>query len=213
MKPATGSISKDTVASFVAYVATREPMIIHSSELRKRALDHGGPERFERCHIHGEIEPDGSRDVVGGPCRRRVSELTGDRDEFGDEVTDTANGRVSQRCQQVQPGPVCRRADRRAHTRGPVQQVLEGGAVLCLPTGPFPAPPLGEPMSRKSQELRPRIFALTCIAGLWGAPQITLPAGEVEGLPVGLSLLGPRGSDETLIGIAQEWEAGHNEQR
>jgi amidase len=35
-------------------------------------------------------------------------------------------------------------------------------------------------------------------------PQINLPLAEAGGLPVGLSLLGARGSDEKLIAFAQE---------
>jgi amidase len=46
--------------------------------------------------------------------------------------------------------------------------------------------------------------ALTCVAGTTGTPQINLPLAEVDGLPVGLSLLGARGSDEVLIAFARE---------
>jgi amidase len=53
------------------------------------------------------------------------------------------------------------------------------------------------------QDDRQRITTLTCIAGSCGTPQINLPLAEVDGLPVGLSLLGPRGSDEMLAGFAQ----------
>jgi amidase len=45
---------------------------------------------------------------------------------------------------------------------------------------------------------------LTCLAGTTGAPQLTLPLAEVDGLPVGLSLLGARGTDEMLLALAQE---------
>jgi amidase len=45
---------------------------------------------------------------------------------------------------------------------------------------------------------------LTSIAGTIGAPQVNLPLGEVDGMPVGLSLIGPRGADEGLIGFARE---------
>ena len=81
--------------------------------------------------------------------------------------------------------------------------VLADGAVVCLPTTPTPAPLRGERMSVRNL-LRPRISMLTCIAGTTGAPQLTLPLAEVDGLPVGLSLLGPRGSDELLIAFARE---------
>lgn len=81
--------------------------------------------------------------------------------------------------------------------------VLADGAVVCLPTAPTPAPLRGERMAVRNL-LRPRISMLTCIAGTTGAPQLTLPLAEVDGLPVGLSLLGPRGSDELLIAFARE---------
>jgi amidase len=81
--------------------------------------------------------------------------------------------------------------------------VLTAGTVVCLPTTPTPAPQRGEHMSARNV-LRPRISALTCIAGTLGAPQLTLPLGEVDGLPVGLSLLGARGTDELLIAFARD---------
>jgi amidase len=81
--------------------------------------------------------------------------------------------------------------------------VLADGAVVCLPTTPAPAPLCGErPAARR--ELRRRISMLTCIAGTTGAPQISLPLAEVDGLPVGLSLLGAPGADEVLLAFARE---------
>jgi amidase len=75
--------------------------------------------------------------------------------------------------------------------------------VICLPTTAAPAPRRGERLSARSQ-LRSRNSALTSIAGTIGAPQLNLPVAEVDGLPVGLSLLGARGADEMLITFAQE---------
>jgi amidase len=81
--------------------------------------------------------------------------------------------------------------------------ILANGAVVCLPTTPTPAPRLGERRSARNI-LRLRISALTGIAGTTGAPQINLPLAEVDGLPVGLSLLAAKGSDEMLIAFARE---------
>jgi amidase len=81
--------------------------------------------------------------------------------------------------------------------------VLADGVVVCLPTTPTPAPLRGERLSARDA-LRPRISTLTCVAGTTGTPQINLPLAEVDGLPVGLSLLGARGSDEVLIAFARE---------
>ena len=43
---------------------------------------------------------------------------------------------------------------------------------------------------------------LLCIAGMAGLPQVTLPAGLIEGAPYGVSLIGPKGSDLALIALA-----------
>jgi amidase len=84
--------------------------------------------------------------------------------------------------------------------------ILTAGTFICLPTTPFVAPLRGQPRAA-TKELRRRIGSLACIAGLLGAPQITLPLGEVDGFPLGLSLLGPRGSDEQLLGFARQLPA------
>lgn len=67
-----------------------------------------------------------------------------------------------------------------------VEQVLVNGTFVCLPTTASPAPLKGERLSAR-QEFRSRNAALTCIGGTLGAPQISLPLGEVDGLPVGRS--------------------------
>ena len=84
-----------------------------------------------------------------------------------------------------------------------MNQVYQGGGkVVCLPTTIGPAPPVGQPVSQR-HELRLRNSALTSIAGNTGRPQISLPLAEVDGLPVGFSLLGDRGTDEALIALAR----------
>jgi amidase len=81
--------------------------------------------------------------------------------------------------------------------------VLADRSVICLPTTPTPAPPVGERISAR-RELRSRISTLTCLGGTTGCPQLNLPLAEVDGLPCGLSLFGARGADEQLIALAQE---------
>ena len=84
-----------------------------------------------------------------------------------------------------------------------MSQVLTDGVLLCLPTCPAPAPETGQTLAER-RACRQRILTLTCIAGTTGSPQISLPLAEVNGLPVGLSLIGGRGADELLIGFAEE---------
>lgn len=88
-------------------------------------------------------------------------------------------------------------------------EVLADGAVVCLPTTPAPAPLLGERLSTR-QAIQSKLFALVTIASTAGMPQINLPLAEVNGLPVGLSLIGARGSDEMLIAFAREVAAAYD---
>ena len=82
-----------------------------------------------------------------------------------------------------------------------MNEVFQGGEkVVCLPTTISPAPPTGQAVSQR-HELRLRNSAITSIAGNTGRPQISLPLVEVGGLPVGISLLGDRGTDEALIDL------------
>lgn len=81
--------------------------------------------------------------------------------------------------------------------------LLENGAVMCLPAAPAP-PPLRETPDDELNGLRMRIISLTCIAGLAGLPQITIPAGTAGGGPIGFSLIGPRDSDLMVIRLAAE---------
>ena len=95
---------------------------------------------------------------------------------------------------------------RRDAIRQRLDAVLAEDAVLCLPTTPALAPWRGERTSAR-RDLRARISMLTCIAGTTGRPQINLPLAEVDGLPVGVSLLGARGADEVLLGFARDMAA------
>ena len=51
-----------------------------------------------------------------------------------------------------------------------------------------------------------RIIRLTCMGGTTGRPQLSMPLAEVNGIPVGLSIMGNRGDDEALIAFALEIE-------
>jgi amidase len=96
---------------------------------------------------------------------------------------------------------------RQEAVRQRLDTVLTDDAVLCLPTTPTPAPLRGERISAR-RDVRTRISMLTCIAGTTGRPQINLPLAAVGGLPVGLSLLGARGTDEVLLALARDLATG-----
>jgi amidase len=94
----------------------------------------------------------------------------------------------------------------RQEARGRMAHLLPPGAILCLPTTPFPAPLRGQALS-VLDPLRDRITCLCAQGGLAGHPQVNLPGATVDGLPVGLSIIGPRGSDALLVSVARAMAA------
>ena len=90
-----------------------------------------------------------------------------------------------------------------AAARAQIRALVPPGTILALPTAPAIAPLLTA-ASAELEQFRIRTFRLTCIAGLAGLPQMNLPAGTVEGCPIGLSFIGWPGGDEALLDLACE---------
>lgn len=88
----------------------------------------------------------------------------------------------------------------RQEARGRMRHLLPEGTILCLPTTPFPAPKCGEPLSIAGPQ-RDRLLCLCCHGGLTGVPQVSIPGALVEGLPVGLSIVGGWGTDTSLVAV------------
>ena len=93
----------------------------------------------------------------------------------------------------------------RQEARGRMAYLVPAGTILCLPTTAFPAPPRGSRLS-VLDPLRDRITCLCAQGGLAGHPQVSIPGATVDGLPVGLSIIGPRGSDASLAAVARALE-------
>jgi amidase len=94
----------------------------------------------------------------------------------------------------------------RMEARARLRLLLLQGTILCLPTTPSPAPRKGLPL-HQLDALRERIACLTSQGGLTGVPQVNLPGAAVDGAPVGLSIIGARGSDLELLRVAVAFEA------
>lgn len=85
--------------------------------------------------------------------------------------------------------------------RARVASLCADGTVLAVPAASSPAHPLDLVGDAKA-ELRFATLRCTCIAGLAGAPAISLPLASVDGLPVGLSLVAAPGADLALLDLA-----------
>ena len=94
----------------------------------------------------------------------------------------------------------------RLEARARLAWLVPPGTVLCMPTTPFPAPRKGLSLATL-EPLRARISCLAAHGGLTGVPQVSVPGASVDGLPVGLAVVGARGSDATLVAVAKAMEA------
>ena len=85
--------------------------------------------------------------------------------------------------------------------------VLGADGVLVMPTMPDVAPLLAADEA-ELEAYRSVAIKMLCISGLAGFPQVTLPLASRLGAPLGISLLGPSGSDRSLIELAVKIASG-----
>lgn len=86
--------------------------------------------------------------------------------------------------------------------RAQLASLLGNDGVLLMPTMPDIAP-LRSDSEAALEDYRNRAIRMLCIAGLAGFPQLSMPLASREGAPLGISLLGPAGSDRSLVALAQ----------
>jgi aspartyl-tRNA(Asn)/glutamyl-tRNA(Gln) amidotransferase subunit A len=94
---------------------------------------------------------------------------------------------------------------------GYVDAALAGADALVLPAVPIVAPPLGatdvrlDPSSDTTLPIRSAMLRLTQLFNLTGHPAISIPV-PVDGLPVGLQIVGRRGRTTDLLAVAAACE-------
>ena len=84
-----------------------------------------------------------------------------------------------------------------------MSNLLGKNGILILPTLPDIAP-LRTASPDDLEDYRRKSFYMLSIAGLACLPQLSMPITSHEGAPIGLSLIGPRGSDQALISFAKK---------
>jgi len=116
--------------------------------------------------------------------------------EFGDGIRERFKW-VS----TITPEEIALAKEVRLRIRDYFDNLLIDNAVLAIPTTPGTAPLL-DTSTPDLEKWRNRSLGLLCIAGHAGLPQLSLPVAQVQGRPVGLSLIAARGNDHLLLELA-----------
>lgn len=143
----------------------------------------------------------------------------------GYEVWESYGGFVNKYHPTLSPGPKARLKTASEITRAEYDQALNeklaiqkyiddllaDDTVVLLPTASSIAP-LKTASQEKINHYRAQSSKLLGISPLSGTPQITIPLAKQEGVPLGISLMGPKGSDRALIDLATKLYDGWNVQ-
>lgn len=89
-----------------------------------------------------------------------------------------------------------------AEARAWLRAKVPPGTLLCLPTTCDVAP--RRDAGEVSQSFTIPSLALLAPAVVGGLPQLSIPGATVDGLPVGISIVGAPGADEELLRVASE---------
>jgi len=84
--------------------------------------------------------------------------------------------------------------------------LLQTNGLLVIPTAPGEAP-LRQLSIEDMEQYRTRAMQLTCIAGLTGFPQVTVPLIKKNGMPIGLSFIANHSQDMKLLKFIQRVSA------
>lgn len=92
----------------------------------------------------------------------------------------------------------------REEVRARMDELLAVDTILVVPTVPAIAPLLGLSGSEVERR-RVQTLEMSCVAGLAGLPQVTIPIAGEQGCPIGMSFIAGRGQDRKLL----EWVANY----
>jgi len=91
---------------------------------------------------------------------------------------------------------------------GEVNKVLNEVDLLLTPTSPHPAIKLGEKADDPLAMYLEDIYVSTAVMA--GIPALSVPAGFVDGLPIGLQLMGRQLDEAKLLSAAHQYEKATN---
>ena len=91
-----------------------------------------------------------------------------------------------------------------------IEELIPEDAVLCLPTAASVAPLKSAPLE-EINATRLQSSALLCISALSGTPQVTLPMIKQYNVPLGITLIGAKGTDLALAKFSADLVEGYLE--
>jgi Asp-tRNA(Asn)/Glu-tRNA(Gln) amidotransferase A subunit family amidase len=94
--------------------------------------------------------------------------------------------------------------------RARMAALFESVDVILAPATPFPAPVIGQReavVDGVTVRTQPYLGVYTQPISFAGLPVLTIPVGSVDGLPVGVQLIGAHYAEGTLLRLAAELEA------
>ena len=89
-----------------------------------------------------------------------------------------------------------------------IEELIPEDAVLCLPTAASVAPLKSAPLE-EINATRLQSSALLCISALSGTPQVTLPMIKQHNVPLGITLIGAKGTDLALAEFSADLVEGY----
>jgi len=104
---------------------------------------------------------------------------------------------------QVTGAEFTRAMSLRAQALSRMNDALDKHSLILAPVAPHVAPLI--PVE-KGEVLMPEISTFTYMANLTGLPAISVPCGMVDGLPVGLQIIGRFGDEATVLRAARALE-------
>ncbi|ADU29505.1 amidase [Evansella cellulosilytica] len=118
--------------------------------------------------------------------------------KFGPDIEDRFNWASTIKEEDVEKARL-----KRAQIQNRVQELIDQDSIVLMPTAPGVAPYLngrGEVLENQ----RKRMLLMTCISGLLGYPQLSLPVMHINGIPVGISMIAAKNQDLKLLHLANE---------
>jgi aspartyl-tRNA(Asn)/glutamyl-tRNA(Gln) amidotransferase subunit A len=98
----------------------------------------------------------------------------------------------------------------RRHMRAEVQEAFDDVDVLAGPTLPIRTPTIGEATAKlngRDVDALENLIRLVGPASLLGLPTLSVPCGLVDGLPVGMQLVGPATGEQVVLDVGNAFEA------